>query len=80
MMACHRQLGTFNSVEVQQWRSATVPKYSSGEVQQCRSTTVPKYSSGEVQQCRSTAVPKKAGKIQNNLTAFSEEREITDAN
>ena len=35
---------------------------------------------GGVQQCRSTTVPKKAGEFQNNLNAFSKEREITDAN
>ena len=35
---------------------------------------------GGVQQCRSTTVPKKAGKFQNNLRAFSKEREIIDAN
>ena len=33
-----------------------------------------------VQQCRSTTVPKKAGNFQNNLHAFSKERESTDAN
>ena len=39
-----------------------------------------KSSIGGVQQCRSTTVPKKVGKFQNNLHAFSKEREITGAN
>ena len=35
---------------------------------------------GDVQQCRSTTLPKNAGNFQNNLDAFSKEREVTDAN
>ena len=35
---------------------------------------------GGVQHCRSTTVPEKAGEFQNNLNAFSKEREVTDDN
>ena len=44
------------------------------------SLTVVIHFYGGVQLCRSTTVPKNAGKFQNNLHAFSKEREITDAN
>ena len=45
-----------------------------------RSLTITSKIEGGVQQCRNTTVPKKAGNFQNNLHAFSKERENTDAN